>query len=108
MEDKVREEGEVMEDKVEEEAMDANRSSDDPFACLSKRPRTLYSDRMYSDRMVDAADKSEGERVLAEVGGDTWRVGRKNDLRRALQQRKKRRNLKLRIGYHPRLVEEKQ
>lgn len=90
-----------------EEAMDTYQSSDDSFASLSKRPRTLYSDRMDATETVG---KSERERVLARVGAHSERMGLVssggNDLRQALQQRKKRRNLKLRVGYHQRLVEE--
>ena len=83
---------------------------DSPFASLAKRPKPLYSDR--PDDLLDITEmmgESEKQRVLAEVGGDSGRVGLgggKGDLRRALQQRKKRRNLKLRVGHTPRLVEQ--
>lgn len=85
---------------------------DQPSNSLAKRPKPLYSDRP-NDLMdvTEMMSASERERVLAELGGDSGRVGLgggKDDLRRALQQRKKRRNLKLRVGYNPRLVEEKQ
>lgn len=92
--------------------MDIDKPSlkDNPFALLAKRPKPLYSDRPDDDLDVtEMMGASERERVLA--GGDSGRVGLgggKDDLRRALQQRKKRRNLKLRVGYNPRLVEERQ
>jgi hypothetical protein len=102
-----REEGEVVDGaEAEKPSLD-----DDPFASLVKRPKPLYSDR--PNDLLDTTemmDGSERERVLAEVSGDTGRVGLgsgEGDLRLALQRRKKKRNLKLRVGYHPRLVEEK-
>lgn len=100
-----------MEEEREKEA-DQSSLEDNPFASLVKRPKPLYSDR--PNDLLDVTEMmggSERERVLAELGRGSGRVGLgggKGDLRRALQQRKKRRNLKLRIGYHPRLVEEKQ
>ncbi len=83
---------------------------DNPFTSLAKRPKPLYSDR--PNDLLDVTemmDESEKQRILAELGGDSGRVGLgggQEDLRRALQQRKKRRNLKLRVGHNPRLVVE--
>ena len=96
----------------EEETADLTPTEDNPFACLAKRPRPLYSDR--PDDALDVTEmmgESEKQRVLAEVvGRDSGKVGLgggEGDLRRSLQQRKKKRNLKLRIGYNPRIVEER-
>ena len=87
------------------------RMVDSPFASLAKRPRPLYSDRPNDQLDVtEMMDESEKQRRLAELGGGGGEVGLgggRGDLRRALQQKKKRRNLKLRIGHNPRLVEER-
>ena len=81
-----------------------------PFLSLAKRPKPLHSDR--PDDSLDVTelmDESEKQRRLKELGvaGATGLGGGRNDLRRALQQRKKRRNLILRLGHSPRLVEKK-
>ena len=98
----------------EEESMDVDPpspASDNPFASLAKRPKPLHSDR--PDDALDVTEmmgESERQRILSEVGGASGRVGfggGEGDLRRSLQQKKKKRNLKLRIGHTPRLVEEK-
>ena len=87
------------------------RMVDSPFASLAKRPRPLYSDRPNDQLDVtEMMDESEKQRRLAELGaggGEVGLGGGRGDLRRALQQKKKRRNLKLRIGHNPRLVEER-
>ena len=87
------------------------QEEDNPFASLAKRPKPLHSDR--PDDALDVTelmDESEKRRRLTEVGvagGLSGLGGGRGDLRRALQQRKKRRNLMLRLGHTPRLVERK-
>lgn len=76
-----------------------------PFASLAKRPKPLHSDR--PDDSLDVTemmDESEKQRRLG-VGGVSGLGGGRNDLRRELQHKKKRRNLMLRVGHTPRLVE---
>lgn len=89
--------------------MDVRVEDDSPFSSLAKRPRPLHSDRPNDQLDVtEMMDESEKQRRLAELGdGGVGLGGGRDDLRRALQQKKKKRNLKLRIGHHPRLVEER-
>ena len=97
----------------EEEDMEIEESPSDsnPFSSLSKRPKPLYSDR--PDDSLDVTemmDESEKQRRLSELAEASDRVGLgggAGDLRQTIQHKKKRRNLKLRIGHYPRLVEEK-
>lgn len=98
-----------------EEEMDVEEEGESLFASLAKRPKPLYSDR--PDDMLDVTelmDESEKQRRLADISVEQEGVGlgvglggEEGDLRRTLQQKKKRRNLKLRVGHSPRLVEQK-
>lgn len=83
-----REEGEIDEEEEENVAYD-------PFEFLVKRPKSLYSDRLDDSAMMDESEKQRQTKMGV--------VGLDMDLRSAL--RKKKRNLKLRIGQCPRLVE---
>ncbi len=99
----------INEEEEDMEVTSPTPSEDNPFASLAKQPKPLHSDR--PDDALDMTEmmgESERQRVLAEVGGASGRVGLgggEGDLRHALQQRKKKRNLKLRIGHSPRIVE---
>ena len=55
---------------------------DDPYLTLTKRPKPLHADRSEEE------DKA--------VGGD---------LRKRIQQKRKRRDLQMRLGHNPRLIE---
>ena len=72
----------------------------DPLASLVKRPKPLHSERLVEE--VEGGvyvEESEKERMV-EVVEIT-----KADLRKKLQKNRKRRELKLRVGHDPRLVE---
>lgn len=73
----------------------------DPLATLVKRPKPLHADRTVEEEEL-------GEYV--EESEETWRdetvEGGGEDLRKTLQKKRKRRNLKMRLGHNPRLVEE--
>ena len=72
----------------------------DPLASLVKRPRSMHADR-------DEEEEEEEER-----GGEVGRVGvgvmrsDAGDLRKILKKKRKRRDLQMRLGSYPRLVEE--
>ena len=75
-------------------------SEGDPLASLVKRPKPLHSERLVEE--VEGKvflGESEKERMV-EVVEIT-----KADLRKKLQKKRKRRELKLRVGHNPRLVE---
>ena len=81
---------------VGEEEMEVEDSSSDPLATLVKRPRPMHADRDEEEEEKE----EEGERGGGgEEGGGT-------DLRGLLKKKRKRRDLKMRLGSYPRLVEE--
>ena len=76
--------------------MEVDRTAD-PLASLVKCPKTMHADRDEDD---------EGERH----GGRGGRGGGEEtggvDLRKTLKKKRKRRDLQMRLGHYPRLVEE--
>lgn len=90
------------EEEEEEEPMDVGGHSDDPLASLVKRPRPMHADRGGEEEEEDSGDGAmEDQR-----DGEGARV-KENDLRRVLKKKHKRRDLQLRLGYSPRVVEER-
>lgn len=81
-------------EKIAEDTMDLDDSCSDPLATLVKRPRRMHADR----------DEEEEEYDRLERGGEG--EGEGNDLRRLLKKKRKKRDLKMRLGDYPRLVEE--
>ena len=85
------------------ESMDTREDSvvaPDPLASLVKRPKPLHSERMVEEveerRFLDDSEKERMEEAV-EIG--------EADLRKKLQKNRRRRDLKLRVGHNPRLVE---
>ena len=97
----------TQEEKGEQpEAMEVD---DDPLSSLVKRPRPLHADRN-EDEMDVGEYTEESERLRKEEEGDGEEgTGRESegagDLRKTIQQKRKRRDLKMRLGHSPRLVE---
>ena len=84
--------------------------SSSPLASLVKRPKPLHSDRnedeMDLDQLFSESERlrraeSKGEEEGGEASTST------PDLRKAIQKKRKKRSLKLRLGHTPRLVEER-
>ena len=86
--------GEPTEEGDEEEDMDIEM---DPLSSLVKRPRRMHADRE-EDEERDGEIGRHGGREGGEQGGA--------DLRGILKKKRKRRDLQMRLGTYPRLVEE--
>lgn len=72
----------------------------DPLASLVKRPKPLHSERLIEEVEERVfMDESERERMAegAEIS--------ETDLRKRIRKKRKRKELKLRVGHNPRLVE---
>ena len=82
-----------------------------PLASLAKRPKPLHSDRNEDELKVDE-HFSESERLRrAEIRGEEEggaSAATAPDLRKAIQKKRKKRSLQLRVGHTPRLVEKRQ
>ena len=78
--------------------MDTSDKKLDPLDKLVKRPKPLYCERSVEEEGA-YVEQSEKDRMV-EV---TKMSG--TDLRKKIQKNKKRRDLKLRLGHNPRLVE---
>lgn len=80
--------------------MNTSEKNLDPLDLLVKRPKPLYCERLV-DEVEEGSfkDQSEKERAVkvTEITG--------SDLRRKLQKNRRKRDLKLRLGHNPRLVE---
>lgn len=91
-------------------------TSPDPLASLAKRPKPMHADRdeedeYEEDRHCGRNDGGEGgEGELGSAGGEVVGTtkGSDADLRKLLKKKRKRRDLQLRLGHCPRLVEEHQ
>ena len=81
--------------------MELGESEMDPLAGLVKRPKPLHSERIVEEveqgRFIEESEKQRMGSEVTEMTG--------TDLRRKLQKNRKRRDLKLRVGHNPRLVE---
>ena len=73
----------------------------DPLAGLVKRPKPLHSERIVEEveqgRYVEESEKLRMGSEVTEMTGA--------DLRKKIQKKRKRRDLQLRVGHSPRLVE---
>lgn len=98
-----------VEEEEGEEPMEVEPAS--PLVSLAKRPKPLHSDRN-EDELETDEHFSESERLRrAEMRGeDKGEAGTATapDLRKAIQKKRKRRNLQLRVGHAPRVVEERE
>ena len=83
------------------EVGESERERFDPLAGLVKRPKPLHSERSVEEVEEQLyLEDSEKQRMGSEVTEVT-----EVDLRKRLQQKRKKRELKLRVGVNPRLVE---
>ena len=73
----------------------------DPLSSLVKRPR-----RMHADREEDEERDEEKEGEIGRHGGREGAGQGGADLRGILKKKRKRRDLQMRLGTYPRLVEE--
>ena len=80
--------------------MDTSDKKLDPLAMLVKRPKPLHCERDEEEEEEKFMEQSEKDR-MAEGVTKTGGV----DLRKKIQKNKKRRDLKLRLGHNPRLVQ---
>ena len=78
-------------------------SSLDPLALLVKRPKPMHADRD-DDEVYGEDENLRGQGN--EGGGGEGAGGTGDDLRKLLKKKRKRRDLKMRLGNYPRLVEE--
>lgn len=87
-----------------EEAMEVGESEEervDPLAGLVKRPKPLHSERTVEEVEEKLyLEDSEKDRMGSEVTEVT-----DADLRKRIQKKRKKRELKLRVGVNPRIVE---
>ena len=80
------------------ELEEEEESEVDPLARLVKRPKPLHSERKVEE--IQYLEDSEKERLGSEVTEVTGA-----DLRRRIQKKRKKRELQLRVGVNPRIVE---
>ena len=87
--------------------MEVESSSDDPLAFLVKRPKSMHADREEEEEELEEGKRSElteGPVGGGEGGGGAG--GNGVDLRKVLKKKRKWREIHLRLGHYPRLVEE--
>lgn len=82
-----------------EEEMEVDDASLDPLSSLVKRPKPMHADRDDED---DTDEDTRGEKEVEGVG----LMRSDSDLRKRLKKKRKWRDLHLRLGSYPRLVEE--
>lgn len=72
----------------------------DPLASLVKRPKPLHSERLIEE-VEERVFMDDSERERMTEGAEISEV----DLRNRILKKRKRKELKLRVGHNPRLVE---